>query len=163
MNLKQTLSTATLGLSLVSVAQEAKAAIFTVNGTDYNIETVEGTFNDLSATLESQVWWGDSSLAEDFANVVAGSFPNNNENNGFEPFFVFTDFLFGNKRAWAYFEPDFSSSLALVNPNENHIYAVVAPVTQPVPEPLTILGAGAAIAFGGHFKRKLKKNSEKTV
>lgn len=34
-------------------------------------------------------------------------------------------------------------------------------VSQPVPEPLTILGAGTAIAFGGAFKRKLAKNSKK--
>lgn len=34
---------------------------------------------------------------------------------------------------------------------------------QPVPEPLTILGAGTAISFGASFKRKLaKKNSKKT-
>ncbi|MDJ0509516.1 MAG: PEP-CTERM sorting domain-containing protein [Crocosphaera sp.] len=32
---------------------------------------------------------------------------------------------------------------------------------QPVPEPLTILGAGTAIAFGGAFKRKLGKNNKK--
>lgn len=30
-------------------------------------------------------------------------------------------------------------------------------VSEPVPEPLTLLGAGAAIAFGTGFKRKLKK------
>ncbi|MGK7940916.1 MAG: PEP-CTERM sorting domain-containing protein [Crocosphaera sp.] len=32
---------------------------------------------------------------------------------------------------------------------------------QVVPEPLTMLGAGAAIAFGGAFKRKLGKNNKK--
>lgn len=30
-----------------------------------------------------------------------------------------------------------------------------------VPEPLTILGAGAAVSFGGYFKRKLSKKSDK--
>ncbi len=30
-----------------------------------------------------------------------------------------------------------------------------------VPEPLTMLGAGAAIGFGGFFKRKLAKSSNK--
>ncbi|MDJ0601561.1 MAG: PEP-CTERM sorting domain-containing protein [Crocosphaera sp.] len=34
-------------------------------------------------------------------------------------------------------------------------------VSQPVPEPLTILGAGTAIAFGGAFKRKLAKKNKK--
>ncbi|MGK7961376.1 PEP-CTERM sorting domain-containing protein [Crocosphaera sp.] len=32
---------------------------------------------------------------------------------------------------------------------------------EPVPEPLTILGAGAAISFGAGFKRKLGKNNKK--
>ncbi len=32
---------------------------------------------------------------------------------------------------------------------------------QPVPEPLTILGAGTAIAFGTAFKRKLAKAKKK--
>lgn len=33
--------------------------------------------------------------------------------------------------------------------------------TEAVPEPLTILGAGAAVAFGGAFKRKLGKKDKK--
>lgn len=32
---------------------------------------------------------------------------------------------------------------------------------EPVPEPLTILGAGAAVSFGAAFKRKLGKNNKK--
>ncbi len=31
----------------------------------------------------------------------------------------------------------------------------------PVPEPLTILGAGTAISFGGFFKRKLSQGQKK--
>ncbi|WP_198648890.1 PEP-CTERM sorting domain-containing protein [Cyanothece sp. BG0011] len=30
-----------------------------------------------------------------------------------------------------------------------------------VPEPITMLGAGAAVAFGGAFKRKLGKKDKK--
>ena len=32
---------------------------------------------------------------------------------------------------------------------------------EPVPEPLTILGASTAVAFGTNFKRKLTKNKKK--
>ncbi|CCQ62703.1 PEP-CTERM sorting domain-containing protein, partial [Crocosphaera watsonii] len=32
---------------------------------------------------------------------------------------------------------------------------------QTVPEPLTILGAGTAVAFGASFKRKLAKKNKK--
>ena len=39
--------------------------------------------------------------------------------------------------------------------------AAVVTVTQPIPEPLTILGAGTAIAFGAGFKRKLAKAKKK--
>ncbi|WP_107670671.1 PEP-CTERM sorting domain-containing protein [Cyanothece sp. BG0011] len=41
-------------------------------------------------------------------------------------------------------------------------YIGTVPAT-PVPEPLTILGAGAAIAFGGAFKRKLNKKESAKV
>ncbi|GBF85489.1 hypothetical protein AsFPU3_2549 [Aphanothece sacrum FPU3] len=36
-------------------------------------------------------------------------------------------------------------------------------VTQSVPEPLTILGAGAAISFGTAFKRKLAQKKDKAA
>ncbi|NQZ63109.1 MAG: PEP-CTERM sorting domain-containing protein [Crocosphaera sp.] len=37
----------------------------------------------------------------------------------------------------------------------------MATEVQTIPEPLTILGAGAAIAFGAGFKRKLGKVKQK--
>ncbi len=41
------------------------------------------------------------------------------------------------------------------------VEAEVIPTTsEPVPEPLTILGAGTAVIFGSHFKRKLKQKSK---
>ncbi|WP_412093201.1 PEP-CTERM sorting domain-containing protein [Crocosphaera watsonii WH 8501] len=39
------------------------------------------------------------------------------------------------------------------------VYAVTEGT--PIPEPLTILGAGTAIAFGAGFKRKLAKAKKK--
>ncbi|WP_013322107.1 PEP-CTERM sorting domain-containing protein [Gloeothece verrucosa] len=33
---------------------------------------------------------------------------------------------------------------------------------QPVPEPLTFLGAGAALSFGSYFKQKLSQKQKKT-
>lgn len=63
--------------AIMAGASAANAATFTanVNGTDYDITTVNGTYLDLSATLESQVWWGNEALAQKFAQTVGTSLP----------------------------------------------------------------------------------------
>ena len=43
------------------------AALVTVGGTTYDVATLSGSFSDNSAQLQSQVWWGDDVLAEEFA------------------------------------------------------------------------------------------------
>jgi hypothetical protein len=55
---------------LTAQPQAAQAAIFTVGGTQYDITTVTGTFNDLSSTLTNPAtapWWGNANLARSFA------------------------------------------------------------------------------------------------
>jgi hypothetical protein len=63
--------------AIMAGASVANAATFTanVNGTDYDITTVNGTYLDLSATLKSQVWWGNEALAQKFAQTVGTSLP----------------------------------------------------------------------------------------
>ena len=51
------------------VANAQSMTVSTSEGV-YEVTLVEGTFNDLSATLESQVWYGDGDLAIEFAGLV---------------------------------------------------------------------------------------------
>jgi hypothetical protein len=56
MNLSQRLFSIVVGVgsaaAIVASASSAKAAIFTVNGTNYDITTKTGTFNSLSSEPE---------------------------------------------------------------------------------------------------------------
>jgi hypothetical protein len=67
---------------LTAQPQAAHAAIFTVGGTQYDITTVTGTFDNLSSTLTNPAtapWWGNSGLAKSFAEAVFAGLgtPNN--------------------------------------------------------------------------------------
>lgn len=48
----------------------SQAVTITLDGTDYVISTLTGTFNANSTILESQPWWGDLNLATVAANQV---------------------------------------------------------------------------------------------
>ncbi|ACB52269.1 hypothetical protein cce_2921 [Crocosphaera subtropica ATCC 51142] len=75
----------------------------------------------------------------------------------------FSSAEFSNYVAGSYFDDDNSTvgfSSQLTFGGFERTYAIATEV-QAVPEPLTMLGAGAAIAFGAGFKRKLGKVKQK--
>jgi hypothetical protein len=74
----------------VALGSEAQAATITrtVNGVSYDISTVEGTFEDLRSTLESQVWWGSLDAAAPFATAVSDAFGGTNLSIPFGPFYA---------------------------------------------------------------------------
>jgi hypothetical protein len=43
--------------ALVYIASPAESAQFYFDGRNYELQTVEGTFNDLEGTLSNQLWW----------------------------------------------------------------------------------------------------------
>lgn len=51
-------------------ASASVAATFAVNGTEYDVTTFTGFYDDNAALLQSQVWWGNSNLAGEFAVAV---------------------------------------------------------------------------------------------
>ena len=54
---------ATLASSaVVFSASPTQAATFTVNGTDYDITTVYGSYDSLKTQLEATPWWGNGCL-----------------------------------------------------------------------------------------------------
>jgi autotransporter-associated beta strand protein len=59
----------------------------TVSGNTYNISTVVGTYTSQAATLQSQIWWGNSTSAESFAAAVAASLGYPNDPLG--PYFAY--------------------------------------------------------------------------
>ena len=58
----------TLAVGTLGIAPSAEALILNLNGDDYKIRTVTGTFEDNQALLESQPWWvGDLNSTEDLS------------------------------------------------------------------------------------------------
>ncbi|GBF82395.1 hypothetical protein AsFPU1_3823 [Aphanothece sacrum FPU1] len=50
---------------------------------------------------------------------------------------------------------------AFFRTGEETFYTITVGTPQPIPEPLTVLGAGTALGFGATFKRKLAKKTNK--
>ena len=164
---------ATLASSaVVFSASPTQAATFTVNGTDYDITTVYGSYDSLKTQLEATPWWGNGSLGFQVATAVG------NELGWYSPAYArYAEggplFAYGvGPVGWI---GENIYSLYKVDPVDwrvedvigidttqwyPHVYAVGSAVgSAAVPEPLTILGSITAAGFGVAFKRK--KNSTK--
>ncbi len=69
------LSTVALAAALAvasAIGARAASVDITVNGTDFTISTLEGSFEDNQSLLESQPWWGDLPLALQFSTTLKG-------------------------------------------------------------------------------------------
>jgi hypothetical protein len=71
----------------------ADSITVTVNGTQYDITTVTGTFTDNMAQLESTPWWDNESLAQEIAAAVMDDIgtPNDNGEIAGGPLFAWND------------------------------------------------------------------------
>lgn len=73
-----TVAVATTTSAVMTPEAQALTITRTVNGVDYYVTTVEGTFNGLESSLRSQPWWNDVNLARSFAIQVGNAlgYPN---------------------------------------------------------------------------------------
>lgn len=123
-----------------------------VNGSTYHITTIEGSFNANAVQLESQPWWGNQALTNQFVNAVKGDlgYPHVGSGN-LSPFFAARNH--GNPSyvytsSWR--ESDQSNLQLLMNKNETTWYGSANPntltwaVTTPVPLPAAawLFGSG---------------------
>lgn len=66
----------------------------TVNGTEYFVSTITGSFTDNMTQLESTPWWNNQTLAQEIAGAVMDDIGTPNEFNGEEgggPLFAWND------------------------------------------------------------------------
>lgn len=56
--------------ALVLSSLPAIAGTFSVGGTNYEVNSIFGTWDDVSAKVEASPWWGDLDLALNFAQTV---------------------------------------------------------------------------------------------
>ncbi|WP_108263621.1 hypothetical protein [Mangrovicoccus ximenensis] len=150
------------GLGLAAMSGEAGAVVVNVGGSDYDVTTLEGTFEDNSTLLTSQIWWGNEGLAEQFADVVGqslGTFytplPGGNG-----PIFAymttFIDDWTGTRTEVGgcisrWFDADEDCDQYMVNSTSSSTYAVVAAAPDaavPLPAAAWFLGSALLAAFG---------------
>ena len=77
-----------LTVALLAGPLAANAVVVTVNGARWDVSTLTGSYNDLSSTLNTQVWWGNTALAASFAETVGGNL--GTPNQGIGPLFAYT-------------------------------------------------------------------------
>ena len=142
-----------LAVSCLMLSMVANAAMVTVDGIDYDVSTVTGTYNDLSATLQAQIWWGDVGLAADFAVATE-------EQEG-TPIFAYEDYgsgIFGTKynanaNANANAPPGPAFLYPVVGYDESQVYATVTLSQVPLPAAAWLFGSGL-IGLVGFARRK---------
>ena len=87
--MKRTLGLLALGVLIWLFPSIAKAdAMVTVDGTSYDITLIAGTYNDNSATLDSNPWFGNEALADTFAQAL-GALDGTPQEGIFGPYFVY--------------------------------------------------------------------------
>lgn len=61
-----------LAAGLLAGPMAANAVVVTVNGAQWDVSILSGSYNALSSTFNTQIWWGNSALAASFAETVGG-------------------------------------------------------------------------------------------
>ena len=101
-------------------------------------------FSANQALLESQVWWGNSALAQTFAELVLDSLGLPNYLATEAPYFAFQTLPNDRLNAWiCNFDCSFSSRLE-AGQATSYSYAIANQVTAPEPGTLALLGLGLA-------------------
>ena len=140
--------------SLAVLATSTHAVLVDVGGTQYDIITIDGTFNALQTNIESQPWWGDINIARDAAFAVNTSLGTNSVNTDFGPLFAYgKPFESVAAVAWLFVDPlDIDTDAFAVDPTQSVTWAVVAPEV-PIPAAVWLFGSGL-LGLVGIARRK---------
>lgn len=165
MNLKTLAATALVlifGFSAPIYASVIQSNV-TINGEEWEVSILETTFNDQSALLQSQPWWGDFGLASEF--VLAFGIPDGTANipSGLiGPYFAYQvgigprpDAILSSAQLFTSPVDTFAGGI-IRDAGDRFRYAVavqVAPVPLPAGLPLLLTGL---VAFLGLRKRKMR-------
>lgn len=142
------LSLPVIGAAIIASSLPAMAVKVTVNGGDYDVTYIDGTYADHKSLFQwppsgLMPWWGDGSgaLASQFASQVydglgSGSFA------GSGPMFAFaydagSSSLEGIIQSIT--DPN-TQDIQTASPTDSIKYAVINPTATPVPAPLPVLG-----------------------
>ena len=157
---------ACVGLGLALHAGEARALVVEVGGVSYDVTTLTGSYNANSATLQAQVWFGNASLANEFASKVLGSL--GTFNGFFGPIFAYGTFSDpgpsqDNVEGKAYDSDSETVKTFLAYSSVSHTYAVAQQASNPVPAPLPFFGAMAGFGVSRRLRARIQAASSRRV
>jgi hypothetical protein len=140
-------------------AGQAQALVVTVNSQQWDVTTFTGSYNANTALIQSQVWWKNGVLTDQFATAVfnnlgtPNSIPSGPTAGPAGPFFAITDANGASVINVRVYSATSNSVInrALSPSSTSNVWAQAYLVNVPGPLP----AFGAAVAFG--FSRKLRK------
>jgi hypothetical protein len=153
-------------VALCLAPNSAEAVSVTVNGTTYDVNTFSGTYNANTAKFNTLAnnglmpWWGNESLAEQFATAVGASlgtpisnaygpmFARNIQDQGFAVYVDGEVYYAGNAFNYSF----------QTNESGTYATATLAPPPAPaaVPGPLPLFGVAAAFGMSRRLRRKIQ-------
>jgi hypothetical protein len=138
---------------------EAQALIVNVGGTNYNVSTFVGNYNVNASrfTVGEMPWFGNSSLAQQFAAALGTGLglPNSFGNAG--PMFAYS----ANSSyagVWVYVSTSAANAVPTSSVNLTYAVASQAPSTA-VPGPLPLFGAAAAFGWSRRLRSRIAGNN----
>lgn len=144
--------------------EQAKAAVINVSGQDWDVTSMFISEQDLLQelpVLQAQVWWGDASKAQEFADTLADQLGLPNYNSDWGPLFGFEESRGVIPNAFVWKHPDNFSSQTLGD--YTGTWALASPISPPqtkVPAPLPVLGAATAFSGSRRIRKALRQRQQ---
>ena len=139
-------------------APNASAVVITVGPSQFDVVSTNTTFNAIQATLESQPWWNNFSLAQNFAGAYrAAVFPRTIPGSDFTAFAYSIDSF--NSAAFRFVDPYglFAPFESGESRTANVNFFTATPVSpSSVPGPLPLLGAASAFACSRKLRQRIR-------
>jgi hypothetical protein len=153
---------AAAALAAISISPgSAQAFVVTVGGAQFDVTTFSGRYNDNSTKFETAAsggvvpWWGNSTMAYDFATAIGTNLGIYVENPG-GPLFAY-DMQSTNNYYWfSYADNSFNISNGYIGTDQVRFYAEATPLAAPAPGPLPLFGAAAAFGFSRKLRKRIK-------
>jgi hypothetical protein len=153
---------AAAALAAISLSPgSAQAFVVTVGGAQFDVTTFSGRYNDNSSKFETAAsggvmpWWGNSTMAYDFATAIGTSLGIYAENPG-GPLFAYDVQSLNNYYWFSRADDSFNIVNGYIGNDQVRDYAEATPLAAPVPGPLPLFGAAAAFGFSRKLRKRIK-------
>ncbi|MFN7898671.1 MAG: hypothetical protein ACK5N0_03260 [Synechococcaceae cyanobacterium] len=164
---------ACVGIGLALHGGDARALVIEVNGSNYDVTTVSGSYDSLITTLSAQPWFGNTSLSYTFAETVINQLGLPNFNGGMGPIFaigtrnvsgidwVRASYFYSNEEEMGFVEGNdtvFTSQTATYAKAQ-----LQPPAPSGVPGPLPVFGAMAGYGMSRRLRARIQAASPKPM